>query len=188
MQGYIIQQKKLRIEENIGFYGIWRYLSWVRTGIFGGSADTDEGITMGLYLDALWKDTYTYICPDCRELRDYLEMCRSRGLDLRILFVQSEDSSDEPSAGRFLGYDVICGYDFFSGIYDDLFSNIPEPMKKDYARLNKHGLFDNYPDAAEFRQNMDTCIAMGYDVEPSDDFEIVKVYETDGVETYVYNK
>lgn len=187
MCGYVIQNKAVHISKNINYHGVGRYGSFPMTDVGNMICktlfDCPDGIfeiqdkQMNEYLDDLFNKTDTYLCNDTAILDQYIKKCRDSGLDLRILFLQTEKNFDDQIDGEFLGYDVIYQCEFFSGIYDDLFENIPEPMENDSKKLNKYGLFDNYNDAVQFKQNMDRCVSLGYDIEPSMGFEIVKTFE-----------
>ncbi|MDE6592790.1 MAG: hypothetical protein K2K57_07000 [Oscillospiraceae bacterium] len=139
---------------------------------------------MDEYLDKAFTETETYLCDNIEAVMKYAKALKEYGENVRILFVQTFDdfNSDKPnnlllSDLNFLGYDVIYHCGFFSAIHDDLYINVPDPIQKYTKLLNANGIFSEYSSARDFLSDIDRCIDKGYDLEPSDGFDIIKLFE-----------
>lgn len=189
MQGFVVQNSVLQIEKNCKYRGTFRYRSWPTTYISNtyspqseiGAAKNDIFDLMDEYLDKTFTETETYLCDNIETVMRYAKALKDCGENVRILFVQTPDDFDSDNSFsanlNFLGYDVIYQCGFFSAIHDDLYINVPEPIQKYTRLLNPNGIFGEYSSAKAFLSDIDRCIEKGYDLEPSEGFDIIKLYE-----------
>ncbi len=189
MQGFVVQNSVLQIEKNCKYRGIFRYRSWPTTYISNtyspqtkiGTAKNDIFEFMDEYLDKTSAETETYLCDNAEAVMKYAKALKDCGENVRILFVRTPDDFDSDNLFsadcHFLGYDVIYHDGFFSAIHDDLYINVPEPLQKYTGLLNSDGVFAEYSAAKDFLSDIDGCIDKGYDIEPSEGFDIIKLFE-----------
>lgn len=192
MQGFVVQNSVLQVEENCKYRGIFRYRSWTTTHISDVYSQPPEYGTeenavfefMDRYLEEKFTETETYLCDSFEAAAEYAKALKGMGENIRVLFVRTADDPDKrepdnlfPAVFKFLGYDVIYHCGFYSAVYDDLYINVPKPLQRYAGMLNSDGIFADFSAAADFLSDIDLCIAEGFDIEPSYGFDIVKLYE-----------
>ena len=126
------------------------------------------------------KQLYFFI-NDKNNAKKYIDMCKSRGISMRFLFVQStykdEIWNGNVPEGKFLGYEVD---ELASDPYTlmDLFGlNNADLYRKYVARLNEYALFETEEDAVAFKQEYERDLAEGLIGDGDVDLYICKLYE-----------
>jgi hypothetical protein len=128
-----------------------------------------------------YKDKYALaVVPSLEYLRRYLRVCAENGIEVRVLFVESE--RETPMSDKieikatFLGYDYVTSQDFFSVLYDDLFAEeIPKNLERFKALLNHFGLFSKEEDLYAYVKERNNALEAGYNLEAHGDFCMMKI-------------
>jgi hypothetical protein len=191
VNGIVIQsidRSDLYCQTKTPYLGVGRYHSWpLETDISEESKlltqeANDEWFSF--YYGSDQKKYALEVIPSFDYIKAYSTLCSIKKISIRAICIETERKvplwQGPELKKHFLGFDYATSTDFFSTLYDDLYTEETHYLLYKYkTKINSYGLFSEEKDLIMYIQDREKALLDGYDLESDGYFCAMKIYEVD---------